>query len=49
MKALRHWFNEDKGEVYCLFDAANMEAAEAIHREAHGTVAGEIVEYKEGS
>ena len=49
VKALRYWFNEDKGEVYCLFEAPNAEAAEAVHREAHGNVADEIVEVKEGS
>jgi hypothetical protein len=48
-KALRYWFNEEKGEVYCLFEAPNAEAAEAVHREAHGNVADEIVEVKEGS
>jgi hypothetical protein len=47
-KARRYWFNEEKGEVYCLFEAPNAEAAEAVHREAHGLVADEIVEVKEG-
>jgi Nickel responsive protein SCO4226-like len=48
-KALRYWFNEEKGEVYCLFEAPNAEAAEAVHREAHGNVADEITEVKEGT
>ena len=48
-EALRYWFSEDEGEVYCLFEAPNAEAAEAVHREAHGNVADEIVEVKEGS
>jgi hypothetical protein len=49
-KALRYWFSEEKGEVWCLWDAPNAEAAEADHREAHGNVADEIVEVvKEGS
>ena len=48
-EALRYWFNEEKGEVYCLFEAPNAEAAEAVHREAHGNVADEIIEVKEGS
>jgi hypothetical protein len=48
-KALKYWFNEEKGEVYCLFEAPNAEAAEAVHREAHGNVADEIIEVKEGS
>ena len=46
---LRYWFNEEKGEVYCLFEAPNAEVAEAVHREAHGNVADEIMEVKEGS
>jgi Protein of unknown function (DUF4242) len=49
VKALRHWFSGDKGEVYCLFEAPNAEAVEAVYREAHGNVADEVVEVKEGS
>ncbi len=48
-KALRYWFNEEKGEVFCLIEAPSAEAAEAVHREAHGLMADEIVEVKEGS
>jgi hypothetical protein len=48
-KALKYWFNEEKGEVFCLFDAPSAEAAEAVHREAHGLLADEIVEVEEGS
>ena len=48
-KALRYWCSEDKGEVYCLFGAPSAEAAQAVDREAHGNVADEIVEVKEGS
>jgi Protein of unknown function (DUF4242) len=45
----RYWFNEEAGEVFCLVEAPNKEAAEAVHREAHGLVAEEIVEVSEGS
>ena len=45
----QYWFNEDSGEVFCLVEAPNKEAAEAVHREAHGLVADEIIEVKEGS
>ena len=48
-KALKYWFNEEKGEVFCLFDAPSAEAAEAVHRESHGLIADEIVEVDEGS
>jgi len=48
VKYHRYWYNEESGEVFCLAEAPNREAAEAIHREAHGNVADEIVEVKEG-
>ena len=46
---LKYWFNEQTGRVYCLVDAPSKEAAEAVHREAHGLVADEIMEVQEGS
>jgi hypothetical protein len=49
VKYHRYWFNEEKGEVFCLVEAPSEEAAEAVHREAHGMVADEITEVKEGS
>ena len=48
VKYLRYWFNEEDGTVFCLCEAPSKEAAEAVHREAHGLVADEIVEVKEG-
>ncbi len=45
---LRYWFNEQTGKVYCLVEAPSKEAAEAVHREAHGLVADEITEVHEG-
>ncbi len=47
-KYLRYWFNEDEGTIFCLVEAPSKEAAEAVHREAHGLVAEEIVEVTEG-
>jgi hypothetical protein len=49
VKYLRYWFNEKTGEVFCLADAPNKEAAEAVHREAHGLMADEITEVEEGA
>jgi hypothetical protein len=46
---LRYWFNEGTGRVYCLVDAPSKEAAEAVHREAHGLVADHLVEVVEGA
>ncbi len=45
---LHYWYNEADGTVFCLCEAPNKEAAAAVHREAHGGVADEIVEVKEG-
>jgi Protein of unknown function (DUF4242) len=46
---LKYWYNEREGEVFCLVEAPSKEAAETVHREAHGLTADEIVEVKEGS
>jgi Nickel responsive protein SCO4226-like len=35
-------------KVFCLVEAPSKEVAAAIHREAHGLVADEIVEVQEG-
>ena len=42
-------FNDETGEVFRLAEGPNKEAAEAVHREAHGLMADEITEVKEGS
>jgi Protein of unknown function (DUF4242) len=49
VKYLKYWFNEATGQVWCLVDAPNREAANTVHREAHGLVADELTEVKEGS
>lgn len=48
VKYLKYWYDEDTGRVFCLSEAPSKKAAEAVHREAHGLVADEIVEVKEG-
>ncbi len=48
VKYLKYWFDEATGKVFCLVEAPNKEAAEAVHREAHGLVADEITEVQEG-
>lgn len=45
---LRYWFSTAPGRVFCLVDAPSASAAEAVHREAHGMVADEIIEVNEG-
>ncbi len=49
VKYLRYWFDEGTGKVFCLVEAPSKEAAIAVHREAHGLVADEIIEVQEGS
>ena len=49
VKYLRYWYDEGTGKVFCLVEAPSKEAATAVHREAHGRVADEIVEVKEGA
>ena len=44
----QYWYNEAEGSVYCLVEAPDAEAAVAVHREAHGLVADEIIEVHEG-
>jgi Protein of unknown function (DUF4242) len=46
---LKYWFDETSGKVFCLVDAPNAEAAAAVHREAHGLVADEVTEVREGA
>jgi hypothetical protein len=46
---LRYWYDEGTGKVFCLVQAPSKEAAAAVHREAHGLMADEIIEVKEGS
>jgi class 3 adenylate cyclase len=40
----KYWVNEKTGKVFCLVHAPNAEAAECVHREAHGLLAEKIIE-----
>jgi hypothetical protein len=46
---LRYWVDETGGRIFCLVEAPDAEAANAVHREAHGLVADEIHQVQEGS
>jgi hypothetical protein len=48
VKYLKYWFDEGTGKVFCLIEAPNKEAAIAVHREAHGLLADELIEVQEG-
>lgn len=41
---LKYWVNEGCGKVFCLVEAPNAEAANRVHREAHGLVAKKMIE-----
>lgn len=45
---LKYWFNESEGKVFCLVRAPSKEAADRVHREAHGLAADQIIEVQEG-
>ena len=45
----RYWVDEKQGKIFCLVEAPNAEAANTVHREAHGLVADEIYEVSEHS
>lgn len=49
VKYLKYWFNEKDGTIFCLAEAPNKEAAVKVHEKAHGLLAEEIIEVKEGS
>jgi hypothetical protein len=49
VKYLNYWYDENTGKVFCLVNAPDKESATAVHREAHGLLADEIIEVKEGS
>ncbi len=49
VKYLKYWYDVSTGKVFCLVEAPSKEAAASVHREAHGLVADEIIEVKEGA
>jgi hypothetical protein len=49
VRFFRYWYNQAEGTIFCLCEAPNKEAAQAVHREAHGIVADEIIEVAEGA
>ena len=49
VKYLRYCVDENAGKVFCLVEAPSSDASSTVHREAHGLVAEEVYEVKEGS
>jgi leucyl aminopeptidase (aminopeptidase T) len=48
VKYQRYWLDESTGTLFCLVQAPNKDAAERVHRKAHGLTADEIYEVIEG-
>jgi Protein of unknown function (DUF4242) len=46
---LHYWIDEVDGKVFCLVEAPDAEAANRVHREAHGLVADEIYQVRQDS
>ena len=44
----QYWFDEGTGKVFCLVEAPDADAAIRVHREAHGLVADQLVQVREG-
>ena len=44
VKYSKYWVNESGKKVFCLAHAPNAEAAEQVHREAHGMMPEKIIE-----
>lgn len=49
VKYLRYWVDEEEGQIFCLVEAPNAEAANSVHREAHGLVADRVYAVQEGT
>ena len=48
VRYLRYWVDEQQGKIFCLVEAPSSEAANGVHREAHGLIADEIFRVQEG-
>src|SRR5262245_62615883 len=44
VKYSKYWVNESGKKVFCLAHAPNADAAEQVHREAHGMMPEKIIE-----
>jgi class 3 adenylate cyclase len=44
VRYVTYWFDDTGGKVFCLAEGPDRAALEAVHREAHGLVADDIIE-----
>ena len=42
VRYINYWFDEKQGKIFCLVDAPSADAANRVHKEAHGLTADEI-------
>jgi len=49
VRYLRYWVDEAQGKIFCLVDAPSVDAANNVHREAHGLVADTVHPVVEGA
>lgn len=47
VKYLKYYFDKNTSTIFCVVEAPSKEAAERVHREAHGLTADEIHEVTE--
>ncbi len=48
VRYVTYWFDEDAGTVFCLAEGRDRAAVEAVHRDAHGLMADNVIEVGEG-
>lgn len=48
VRYVTYWFDDRDGTVFCLAEGPDREALNAVHREAHGLVADNVIEVGEG-
>ncbi len=48
VRYLKYWFDPEAGRVCCLVDGPSKEACNAVHSEAHGMLADDIIEVEGG-
>lgn len=44
VRFLTYWFDYDRQRAFCLADGPDRQAVEAVHREGHGLVPGQVIE-----
>ena len=48
VRYLSYWVDENGGKIFCLVDAPDTDAANRVHKEAHGLVADALYPVIEG-